>query len=154
MIALLVAACAVGPNYRRPKVAAPAAFRFQRHPGPDRSLADLPWWKIFRDDALQQLVREALANNQDLRIAISRIEQARAVQLQVRANFFPQLGYQTQATRLGGPQQLSIAGLGVPAGQRTMDRARHPMPSPSPAAPRGSWTLGANSASERIRSPR
>ena len=117
MIALLVAACAVGPNYRRPKVAAPAAFRFQRHPGPDRSLADLPWWKIFRDDALQQLVREALANNQDLRIAISRIEQARAVQMQVRANFFPQLGYQTQATRLGGPQQLSIAGLGVPAGQ-------------------------------------
>jgi len=117
MIAFAVAACAVGPNYRRPTIASPQAFRGQLHPSPDRTLADLPWWRVFRDEALQQLVREALANNHDLRIAIARIEQARALQTQARANFFPQLGYQAEATRLGGPQQLSVAGIQIPAGQ-------------------------------------
>jgi len=117
MITLLVAGCAVGPNYRRPKIDTPGTFRGQRQPGSKQSLADLPWWKVFRDDALQQLIREALANNYDLRIAITRIEQARALLTQARANFFPQLGYQTQAARLGGPQELSVGNALIPVGQ-------------------------------------
>jgi multidrug efflux system outer membrane protein len=116
-ITLLVAGCAVGPNYRRPQTNAPAAFRSQHQTSSSQSLADLPWWKVFRDEALQQLIREALVKNYDLRIAVTRIEQARALLTQARSNFFPQLGYQAQATRLGGPQQVSVAGTQFAEGQ-------------------------------------
>ncbi len=88
----VLAGCAVGPNYQRPKVAAPAAFRGATEISTN-SFADLPWWRVFHDDTLQQLVRVALTNNYDLRIAVTRVEQARALAAQARSQFFPQLNY-------------------------------------------------------------
>jgi len=58
-------------------VNAPSTFRSELQASTN-SLADLPWWGIFRDDHLQDLVRTALTNNYDLRIAITRVEQALA----------------------------------------------------------------------------
>jgi len=101
--ASLSAGCALGPNYKSPVVAAPAKFRDQKGSVSPASLADLPWWKVFKDSALQELIAQALRNNYDLRIAITRIEQARAQQIQARAAFFPQLGYQASAQRGRGP---------------------------------------------------
>jgi multidrug efflux system outer membrane protein len=57
---LTVAGCAVGPNYRRPMMDAPAVTRGQVRPVEAESLADLPWWQIFDDPVLQQLVAEAI----------------------------------------------------------------------------------------------
>ena len=54
----------------------------------------MPWWELFRDETLQTLVRGALTNNYDVRIAASRVEQARAVLEQNRSIYFPQLTYQ------------------------------------------------------------
>ncbi|HWL54060.1 MAG TPA: efflux transporter outer membrane subunit [Chthoniobacteraceae bacterium] len=102
---LLAAGCAVGPNYLRPDIDAPASYRDQKETPTPESLADLPWWKVFRDPALQSLIREGLENNYDLRIAITRIEQARAEQVQVRSAFFPQLGYNAAAQRGKSPGQ-------------------------------------------------
>lgn len=117
MIALVLAACAVGPNYRRPEINAPRVFRGQRGPVTNSTLADLPWWKVFHDMALQQLVREAMANNYDLRIAITRVERERALLTEARSNFFPHLGYQAEAERLGGPQELAVSNTLIPVGQ-------------------------------------
>jgi multidrug efflux system outer membrane protein len=93
-IAGLTAGCAVGPDYRRPEVSAPAAFRGETGPREAASLADLPWWDVFDDPALQGLVREALDGNYDLRIAVARVEQARALAGVARAEFFPWVNYQ------------------------------------------------------------
>ncbi|MDB6039394.1 MAG: efflux system, outer rane lipoprotein NodT family [Verrucomicrobiales bacterium] len=84
--------CAVGPNYNRPAILPPAAFRDD--PGAaNNSFADLSWWQVYRDTMLQALVREALTNNYDLRIAATRVEQARAVAMQARSQFVPSLNY-------------------------------------------------------------
>src|SRR6185369_2781256 len=59
-------ACAVGPNYHRPKVSMPDHFRGQKNvenlPPDENSFADLPWWEVFQDPTLQELIRTALEN--------------------------------------------------------------------------------------------
>jgi multidrug efflux system outer membrane protein len=83
-------------------VSAPAAFRGETGPREAASLADLPWWEVFDDPALQGLVREALAGNYDLRIAVARVEQARALAGVARAEFFPWVNYQGGVQRARG----------------------------------------------------
>jgi multidrug efflux system outer membrane protein len=89
----LLSGCAVGPNYKRPELPLATSFRA---PGPlpapqVTSLADLNWFEVFRDQALQELVRVALSQNDDLRDAVTRVEQARANLGITRSNQAPQL---------------------------------------------------------------
>ena len=86
-----LAACAVGPRYRRPAVPTPETTRGERGPGDAASLADSPWWAIFRDPALQVLVEEAIRGSHDLRAAAARVEQARNQIAVARADMFPQV---------------------------------------------------------------
>ena len=93
MMALaLLAGCAVGPDYKRPAVSAPDNFRFAEGQTTN-SLADLPWWQVFQDPRLQDLVRTALTNNYDLKQAVARVEQARNQAVAARSAFFPSIGY-------------------------------------------------------------
>ncbi len=94
LLAVLLAGCAMGPNYLRPGINAPDKFRSAATPEELGSYGDLPWWRIFHDETLQKLIREALTNNYDLLIAISRVEQSRQIAAQARALFFPQLSYE------------------------------------------------------------
>src|SRR5512147_1754413 len=91
---LCVFGCALGPNYTRPIVKAPEDFRSAMAPADHASMADLPWWQIFRDETLQRLIAEALQNNYDLRVAVTRVEQARQIAAQARGQFFPQVNYE------------------------------------------------------------
>lgn len=92
--ATLLAGCMTAPDYRKPDVSTPAEFRFQTSPAAStESLADLPWWSTFNDPALQRLIQEGLANNTDLKVAIARIEQARAIVGVVQSQALPQVGY-------------------------------------------------------------
>jgi multidrug efflux system outer membrane protein len=77
---------------KRPAVDPPSAFRDDATPT-NNSFADLNWWQVYRDDTLQALVREAFTNNYDLRIAVTRVEQARAAAMQARAQFVPNAKY-------------------------------------------------------------
>src|SRR6266852_9543005 len=94
LIAGWMTGCAVGPNYHRPAVQTPPAFRAPDPlPAPQaESFADLKWWEIFKDAELQQLVRTALEQNYDLRLAVTRVEAARANLGITRSDQFPQLG--------------------------------------------------------------
>jgi multidrug efflux system outer membrane protein len=94
-----LAACAVGPNYRRPAVATPEATRGQRGPSDTASLADLPWWVVFNDPALRALVEDAIRGSHDLRAAAARVEEARNQIAVARADMFPQVSYQGAASR-------------------------------------------------------
>src|SRR4051794_6832574 len=75
---LLTGCAAVGPNYARPQMPAPTEYRFAEQAMQAQSLADVPWWEVFQDPDLQALVREAITNNLDLRVAVARVEEARA----------------------------------------------------------------------------
>lgn len=99
LAALLLSGCAIGPNYVRPAIDAPATFAGQPAPASGKSLADLPWWEVYKDPELVSLIRDALGANFDLRIAVSRLDQARAVAAQSRGNLFPRAGYQYSAER-------------------------------------------------------
>lgn len=95
---VLLAACAVGPNYRRPYTPVTETYRGQEMPEPT-SIADLPWWELFHDDVLQFLIAESLKNNYDLQTAIARVESARGVLISTRSQMFPQAEYQGSALR-------------------------------------------------------
>jgi len=92
VIPLLLFGCAVGPNYHRLVIDSPATFRGESAPT-SNSIADFTWWQVYEDPTLQALVREAFTNNYDLRIAVARVEQARAIAMQARSQFVPQAGY-------------------------------------------------------------
>ena len=91
----LLAGCMVGPNYHRPAVGTPAAFRdlsgSPQQQSEAASFADLPWWQVFQDPQLQELIRTALKQNYDLQIATERINQARAAVAITRSQLFPQV---------------------------------------------------------------
>lgn len=89
----LSSGCAVGPSYQRPKVNVPTEYRDAEKSTQQASIADLPWWEVFKDERLKNLVQTALANNYDLQIAVTRIEQSRQVAAQARAQYFPFLNY-------------------------------------------------------------
>jgi multidrug efflux system outer membrane protein len=88
---LLISACAVGPNYKRPSVPVPAEFRDTeaQQPAAPESLADVKWFDLFQDDVLKQLVNTALNQNFDLRVAAARVLQARAQLGISRSDQFP-----------------------------------------------------------------
>lgn len=95
LASILLAGCMVGPNYHRPSVQTPTAFR-DLNDNPQvqaqvASYADLPWWQVFQDPQLQALIRTALKQNYDLQIATERINAARAQVTVARSSLFPQV---------------------------------------------------------------
>jgi multidrug efflux system outer membrane protein len=92
---IVMAGCAVGPNYHRPAVQTPSGFRdLGENPQTQAqaaSFADLPWWQVFQDPQLQELIRNALKENYDLQLATERITAARAQVTITRSNLFPQV---------------------------------------------------------------
>ncbi|PYX38929.1 MAG: transporter [Acidobacteria bacterium] len=91
-VPLLLTGCTVGPGYKRPAVTVPDVYRgLAPEAGPQNatSLADEKWWTVFQDAQLQTLIREALSQNYDLRIAATRVLQAQAVLGITRADQFP-----------------------------------------------------------------
>jgi len=93
-----LSACAIGPDYERPELAMPDAYRSAEDSG--ESLANLPWWELFSDPALRELIETALTENKDLEVAVARVEEARARAGFVRADQFPQIGVQGEASTL------------------------------------------------------
>jgi multidrug efflux system outer membrane protein len=110
--AALIAGCAIGPNYKRPTVAEPQTFRGQAT-AEAASLADAPWWDIFHDPILKNLIQEALHNNYDVRIAAARVQEARANFVVSRSDLFPTLDYAASASR----GRVKPGALGGPGGQ-------------------------------------
>jgi multidrug efflux system outer membrane protein len=85
----------MGPDYKKPATPVPTEFRGATATAETSSIADLPWWGVFNDPQLQALISEGLANNHDLRIAVARIEQARAQLRATKSQAYPQLNYNT-----------------------------------------------------------
>jgi multidrug efflux system outer membrane protein len=94
-VALLLGLCAckVGPNYKRPMLSVPDQYRdVAPEQAGGEQFGDMKWWAIFQDETLQGLIKEALINNYDLRIAATRVLEANANLGITRANQLPSLG--------------------------------------------------------------
>ena len=98
-LCLALAACSVGPDYRRPDVSTPPAYKSA---APDETASptiDREWWKIFRDPTLNRLEREAVEANQDIRGAIARVADARAAARIAGSQFYPDVTFDPLAQR-------------------------------------------------------
>jgi multidrug efflux system outer membrane protein len=108
LVSTLLAGCMVGPNYHRPAVQTPTAFRdLSESPqvqAQAASYADLPWWQVFQDQQLQDLIRIAIKQNYDLQLATERINEARAQVAITRSSLFPQVS--GNANFVGGKENI------------------------------------------------
>lgn len=100
LIGGLLSACSAGPNYRKPEVEIPTEYRgaTQQTLPDSHSLGDVKWSEVFKDEQLQELIRTALAQNYDLRIAASRVLQARALLGITHADQLPTIGGEVSAS--------------------------------------------------------
>jgi len=109
---LLLSGCTVGPKYRRPPVTVPGTYRGlapDSDPQTTASLGDEKWWTVFQDEQLQALIREALSQNYDVRIAATRVLQAQAVLGITRADQFPTITGGASASNLGVPRTKTLS---------------------------------------------
>lgn len=106
-LVLLGTACAVGPDFTRPAV--PAAETFRQPVAAGESIANLPWWEIFDDPVLKELIATALEQNQDLLIASYRVEEAAAALGFTRADQFPSFGIGAGAVRAETTDRRALA---------------------------------------------
>lgn len=92
VVGLAVAGCTLGPDYKRPELPVPPAFRGlgPENPAAIGSIGDLRWWDLFEDEALKSLIRRAVEGNYDVRVAASRILDARAQVTVARSFQFPE----------------------------------------------------------------
>ena len=133
--------CAVGPNYKRPTVDVPGTYRGSTPDTPagadsqqvkseqakteqaKLSLGDEKWWQVFEDPELQGLIRTALKNNYDIRIAAARVLQAQAQLGITRADQFPSVSGGGNITSEQSPQIGPIPAYEVTLGQLTASAA-------------------------------
>jgi multidrug efflux system outer membrane protein len=111
LVAVALAGCMVGPDYRRPSVDVPQSFRFEDKEAKD--LANTAWWEQFNDPVLNELIQIALQENKDVKIAAARIGQFVGQYMTTRSRLFPQIG----AGASGGMTRLTEKGL-VPLSSR------------------------------------
>jgi len=96
LLAVLAAGCAVGPDYKRPSVETPPAWRVEYSYAAE--VANTRWWEQFDDPVLNQLIDTALHENKDLATAAARVDRFLGVLTSTRAQFFPQFGYNFDAS--------------------------------------------------------
>jgi len=101
---ILEAACKVGPDYQRPKVQVPSAFKEAPPPGwkeaqPRDEISKGDWWVVFDDPALDGLEKQATSANQSLRAAVERVDQSRALARVTQAQLYPAVSANINATR-------------------------------------------------------
>ena len=112
LLALATGACAVGPNYKQPPEPVPEHWRDSTISTQDSSYANLVWWQVLGDSTLQELIRIALRDNRDVRVALARVNEARAQLGIQRLEFLPQI----DASGAGGKVSVHDSLLGLRQG--------------------------------------
>ncbi len=110
---LVLGGCAAGPDYERPELDVPENYIQPVQQG--ESFANTPWWELFQDEQLQELIRIALEENQDLGIAAARVEEFRAVLGVTRADQYPSVDITASGAQTEGSDNVfpgSVPGFG------------------------------------------
>lgn len=111
-LALLLTAggCSMMPDYFRPELPVAKQWPASVDPRGERDIADMPWQEYFPDPRMQALIAAALENNRDLRVAVARVEEARALYRIQRADRFPNIGASASEAAQRVPHDLSSSG--------------------------------------------
>ncbi|MGH8763034.1 MAG: efflux transporter outer membrane subunit, partial [Nitrosospira sp.] len=109
---LLVASCAMGPDYIRPPIDTADKFRMTQTEG--QSIANLPWWELLHDEELQRLINQALLENKDLKRAVASVEELQARLGIARMDFLPKLEMNVNAPAFGTLGGFLIPGFPTP----------------------------------------
>jgi outer membrane protein, multidrug efflux system len=122
-----ICGCAVGPNYKKPVVNTPPTYRGltpeEAARNDVKSIADERWWEVFHDEELQKLIRTALQQNYDVRLAATRILQAQAALGITRADQFPTVSAQAQALNIRTSQQQLLPAVDTSTNRVQLDLA-------------------------------
>ena len=94
---VMVSGCMVGPKFNKTEWKAEEKYRYSLDSAAADSITNLKWWEVYSDTVLQSMIRTALAENRDLKIAMSRISEAQSNVVYNRADMLPQFGYQGNA---------------------------------------------------------
>src|ERR1700720_2153794 len=108
LLAMPLSACMVGPDYKRPDIEVPSAWRLGATEAGE--ISNIAWWEQFQDPVLSSLVRTALENNRDLEIATANVDQAFAQYGIVRSAQFPQVNASASATRERSSANIRLGG--------------------------------------------
>ena len=127
VLAVLCSGCAVGPSYRKPPVPVPPEYRGvaadQSGQSGAASFGEQKWWDAFQDEALSDLIRTALKQNYDVRIAAARILQARAQVGITRADQLPSVAAGASAVNERIPRTVGVPSIETSANQVSMSLA-------------------------------
>jgi outer membrane protein, multidrug efflux system len=103
VLVMLLSGCAVGPKYQHPQAPVPSQFKESAASTTDgraiTPIAYSDWWRVFDDPVLDRLERDADAANQDIRVAVSRVDQAEAAARYSRSFLSPTVDLGTSASR-------------------------------------------------------
>src|SRR5687767_12506125 len=110
-LSFAVTACTMAPRYERPEAPVPDTWpsgaAYATSQASERTAADIPWREFVKDEKLRQVIDQALKNNRDLRSTLANIQSARAQYRIQRADLFPQVNGQVDATRSKNIRTLS-----------------------------------------------
>jgi multidrug efflux system outer membrane protein len=126
MALMLLTGCTVGPNYKRPTIQAPDAYRGlapDAAPQTTASFGDEKWWTVFDDQQLQALIRKAIVQNYDVRIAATRVLQAQAQLGITRADQFPNIYGGAAANNTHIPQTKLLSATDTSSNQVNLSLA-------------------------------
>ncbi|MFY9550189.1 MAG: efflux transporter outer membrane subunit [Thermoanaerobaculia bacterium] len=123
ILAVMTAACMVGPNYSRPAAEQPPAFKSEL---PASAVVELPergWWELYADPELERLITAANVSNQILRQAVARVDQARALARVAGSYLYPSVSANSafSRTRLSGSRASTLTGQSVTRGATISD---------------------------------
>jgi NodT family efflux transporter outer membrane factor (OMF) lipoprotein len=127
LVPLLLAGCAVGPDYKRPDVETPAAYKEAGQWKPAEPRDEAPrgnWWEVYGDAELDKLVQEVEVSNQNVRAAEAQYRQAQALLGQAQAAWFPTLTGNFAATRSRGASTSSSDTTGTTSGAPVRNSVR------------------------------
>ena len=103
--------CKVGPDYARPDIPVSDAFRMAEEPKDVQSLANVPWWELYRDEELQKLIRIALEENKDLKRAVATVDEFAARVLVAKTDFVPQMNATINSPVFGNTRNVQFPGF-------------------------------------------
>ena len=110
-LSMLLISCAVGPDYSRPDIPTSDAFRMAEEGKDLQSLANVPWWELYKDQELQKLIRIAIEENKDLKRAVATVEEYQARALVAKTDFAPQMSATVNAPTFGNTKNFQFRGF-------------------------------------------
>ncbi len=108
---LVLASCKVGPDYGRPDIPVSDSFRMTEEQKDVESLANVPWWELYRDEELQRLIRIALEENKDLKRTAATVDEFAARVLVAKTDFAPLMNATINAPAFGNTKNVAFPGF-------------------------------------------